>query len=98
MDYRLNNTKLVHWPLMGGLLHLVQRGGRAWAGCGPRRGRSRRSQDPLVGWGGGQPQPFPSPSTPSDSRYRHLWRLDCAERRVTPKSRKYNMRYFSQNR
>jgi len=30
----LNNTKLVHWPLMGGLLHLVQRGG-AWAGCGP---------------------------------------------------------------
>ena len=25
---------LVHWPLMGGLLHLVQRGG-AWAGCGP---------------------------------------------------------------
>jgi len=30
----LNNTKLVHWPLMGGLLHLVQRGG-AWVGCGP---------------------------------------------------------------
>jgi len=29
-----NNTKLVHWPLMGGLLHLVQRE-RAWAGCGP---------------------------------------------------------------
>ena len=29
-----NNTKLVHWPLIGGLLHLVQRGG-AWAGCGP---------------------------------------------------------------
>jgi len=29
-----NNTKLVHWPLMGGLLHLVQRGG-AWEGCGP---------------------------------------------------------------
>jgi len=26
------NTKLVHWPLMGGLLHLVQRGG-AWAGA-----------------------------------------------------------------
>jgi len=25
--------KLVHWPLMGGLLHLVQRGG-TWAGCG----------------------------------------------------------------
>ena len=22
-----NNMKLVHWPLMGGLLHLVQRGG-----------------------------------------------------------------------
>jgi len=29
-----NNTKLVHWPLMGELSHLVQRGG-AWAGCGP---------------------------------------------------------------
>jgi len=28
-----NNTKLVHWPLMGALLHLVQRGG-AWVGCG----------------------------------------------------------------
>jgi len=26
-----NNMKLVHWPLMGGLLHLVQRG-RDWAG------------------------------------------------------------------
>ena len=24
---------MVHWPLMGGLLHLVQRGG-AWAGWG----------------------------------------------------------------
>jgi len=23
---------LVHWPLMGGLLHVVQRGG-AWVGC-----------------------------------------------------------------
>ena len=30
----LNNMKLVHWLLMGGLLHLVQRGG-VWAGCGP---------------------------------------------------------------
>ena len=29
-----NNTKLVHWPLTGGLLHLVQQGGD-WAGCGP---------------------------------------------------------------
>jgi len=29
-----DNTKLeVHWPLMGGLLHLVQRGG-VWAGWG----------------------------------------------------------------
>jgi len=27
---------LVHWPLMGGLLHLVQQGG-AWAGWGPSR-------------------------------------------------------------
>jgi len=32
----LSNMKLVHWPLMGGLLHLVQRG---WAGrgCSPHR-------------------------------------------------------------
>ena len=29
-----NNTNLVHWPLMDGMLHLVQCGG-AWAGCGP---------------------------------------------------------------
>ena len=28
--------KLVHWPLMGGLLHLVQRGG-AWMGRSPPR-------------------------------------------------------------
>jgi len=31
-----NDMKLVHWPLMGGLLHLVQRGG-AWAGRSPPR-------------------------------------------------------------
>ena len=30
-----NNMKLVHWPLMGGLLHMVQRGGD-WAGWGIR--------------------------------------------------------------
>ena len=29
------NMKLVHWPLMGGLLHLVQRGG-GLGGLGPR--------------------------------------------------------------
>jgi len=29
-----NNMKLVHWPLMGGLLHLVQRG-EDWAGPVP---------------------------------------------------------------
>jgi len=29
-----NNMKLVYWPLMGGLLHLVQRGGY-WAGPQP---------------------------------------------------------------
>jgi len=29
-----NNMKLVHWPLMGGLLHLVQRAGD-WAGPQP---------------------------------------------------------------
>ena len=36
----LNNTKLVHWPLMDGLLQLVQQGG-AWAGCGPAQSPSR---------------------------------------------------------
>ena len=35
-----NNMKLVHWPLMGGLLHLVQRGG-AWAGWGPAQSPPR---------------------------------------------------------
>ena len=35
-----NNTKLVHWPLMGGLLHLVQRGG-TWARCGPAQSPPR---------------------------------------------------------
>ena len=35
-----NNRKLVHWPLMGGLLHLVQRGG-TWAGCGPAQSPPR---------------------------------------------------------
>jgi len=35
-----NNTKLVHWPLMGGLLQLIQRGG-AWAGCGPAQSPPR---------------------------------------------------------
>ena len=31
---------MVHWPLMGGLLHLVQRGG-AWAGYGPAQSPHR---------------------------------------------------------
>ena len=31
-----SNMKSVHWPLMGGLLHLVQRGG-VWAGRSPPR-------------------------------------------------------------
>ena len=35
-----NNTKSVHWPLMGGLLHLVQRGG-ARTGWGPTQSPSR---------------------------------------------------------
>jgi len=33
---RLNNMKLVHWPLMGGLLHLAQPGGD-WVGPSPPR-------------------------------------------------------------
>ena len=35
-----NNMKLVNWPLMGGLLHLVQRGGD-WAGLQPAQAPSR---------------------------------------------------------
>ena len=35
-----NNMKLVHWPLIGGLLHLVQRGG-AWTGWGPAQSPPR---------------------------------------------------------
>ena len=35
-----NNTKLVHWPLMGGLLDLVQRGGD-WAGPEPAQSPPR---------------------------------------------------------
>ena len=35
-----NYTKLVHWPLIGGLLYLVQRWG-AWAGCGPAQSPPR---------------------------------------------------------
>jgi len=35
-----NTMKLVHWPLMGGLLHLVQRGG-AWVGWGPAQSPPR---------------------------------------------------------
>ena len=30
-----NSAKLVHWPLMGGLLHLVQRGGPGRAAASP---------------------------------------------------------------
>jgi len=35
-----NNIKLVHWPLMGGLLHLVQRCGD-WAGPQPAQAPPR---------------------------------------------------------
>ena len=35
-----NNTKLVHWPLMGGSSHLVQREG-AWADCSLVQSRHR---------------------------------------------------------
>ena len=31
-----NNMTLVHWPLMGGLLHLVQRGGIELGGAATR--------------------------------------------------------------
>ena len=35
-----NNMNFVHWPLMGGLLHLVQRGGD-WAGPQPAQAPPR---------------------------------------------------------
>ena len=35
-----NNKKLIHWPLMGGLLHLVQRGAD-WAGPQPAQALPR---------------------------------------------------------
>jgi len=33
----------IHWPLMDGLLHLLQRGG-VWAGCGPAQSPPRCSK------------------------------------------------------
>ena len=38
-----NNIKLIHWPLMGGLLHLVPRG-RDWTGPQPAQAPSRCSK------------------------------------------------------
>jgi len=38
-----NNMKLLHWPLMGGLLHLVQRGGD-WARPQPALACLRRTK------------------------------------------------------
>ena len=40
MNKDVYNTKLAHWPLMGGLLHLVQRGGD-WAGPQPTQAPPR---------------------------------------------------------
>ena len=37
---KITEQRLVYWPLMGGLLHLVQRGG-AWAGWGPAQSPPR---------------------------------------------------------
>ena len=45
-----SNTVIgIHWPLMSGLLHLVQRGG-AWAGCGPAQSppRCTKCSSPLI--------------------------------------------------
>jgi len=39
-NFILWSVLLVYWPLMGGLLHLVQRWG-AWAGCGPAQSPPR---------------------------------------------------------
>ena len=35
-----SNALIVHWPLMGGLLHLVQQGG-TWEHCGPAQSPPR---------------------------------------------------------
>ena len=48
-----NNTKLVHWPLMGGLLHWVQLG-EEWAGpqpaqTPPRCTKCRPNSPPING-------------------------------------------------
>jgi len=46
-----NNMKLVHWPLMGGLLRFVQRGGD-WAGPQPAQAPPRctkRNSPPING-------------------------------------------------
>jgi len=56
---------LVHWPLMGGLLHLIQRGG-AWAGCDP-------AQSPLA-----VPNVTAHPSTASlPTSYYSMWQYNC---------------------
>jgi len=39
-NYSATSNRLVHWPLMGGLLRLVQRGG-AWAGPQPAQAPPR---------------------------------------------------------
>jgi len=38
-----NNMKLLYWPLMGGLLYLVQRGGD-WAGPQPAQAPPHRTK------------------------------------------------------
>ena len=40
MDHHIAVQGLVHWPLMGGLLHLVQRGGD-WAALQPAQAPPR---------------------------------------------------------
>ena len=40
LQCHINNMKLIHWPLMGELLHLVQRGGD-WAGPQPAQAPPR---------------------------------------------------------
>ena len=47
MDHHIAIQWLVHWPLMGGLLHLVQRGGAIWySEEGP--GRAGAPPSPLI--------------------------------------------------
>jgi len=62
-----NSIKLVHWLLMGGQLHLVQRGG-TWAGCGPAQSLPHYTKcNSPQAWAGCSPARFPPRYTKCNS-------------------------------